>query len=126
MLLDSHVVLWLVGSPDRLGLTTLSRLESGDAVHVSAASIWELTIKSMLGKLSIPDDFEQRLWTFGFEPLAVDTRHADGLRSLPEFARHDPFDRLLLSQAKVEELELLTVDRVLLDLDLPFVVDARR
>ena len=67
MLLDSHVVLWLVGRPDRLGSTTRRRIDSCGAVHVSAATIWELTIK---------------------------------------------------------ELDLLTVDRVRLDLELPFGVDA--
>jgi len=91
-------------------------------VHVSAATIGELTIKAMLGNLSIPDDFEERLWTFRFEPLPVAPRHTDGLRSFPELVRYDPFDRPLLSQATVEELDLLTGDRV--HLELPFVVDA--
>ena len=126
ILVDTHVVLWLVGGDNRVGSEALARIERASSVYVSAATMLEIAIKSMLGKLDVPDDFEQRIWTYGFAPLAIEPRHADGLRSSPDLARHDPFDRILLSQASIERLDLFTVDRVLLGLDLPFVVDASR
>ncbi|MGI8887983.1 MAG: type II toxin-antitoxin system VapC family toxin [Nocardioidaceae bacterium] len=83
-------------------------------VHFSAASVWELTIKSMLGKLELPADFGARLADYGLSALPVTTDHATGIREFPELVRHDPFDRILVSQAAQERLSLLTADTTLL------------
>lgn len=126
MLLDSHVAIWWIDGSSSLGSDTKKSIEAASIVHVSSATIWELTIKSMIGKIDLPDDFEEQLWSFGFEPLSVTPAHAAGIRSFPELVRHDPFDRVLLSQSRLENLDLVTADRVLVALELPHVIDARR
>jgi PIN domain nuclease of toxin-antitoxin system len=93
-------------------------------VFVSAATVWELTIKSMLGKLSVPADLPRHLGEQGFAPLSVTAEHAVALRDFSELARHDPFDRLLVAQEDRAGLKLLTADRVVLKLDRDFVLDA--
>jgi PIN domain nuclease of toxin-antitoxin system len=99
-------------------------ISAATCTHVSAATVWELTIKAMLGKLSIPDKFGVRLAEQGLALLNVTAEHAEGLREFPELARYDPFDRLLVSQASQAGLRLLTADRVLLGLGRDFIVDA--
>lgn len=126
LLLDTQAVLWLVDGSPKLGAAARRLVSSATFVYVSAASVWELTIKSMLGKLGLPDDFDNLLDDQGLTGLPVTAAHANALRRFPELARHDPFDRLLLAQAAVEGLRLLTADRVLLTADPSLVVDATR
>jgi PIN domain nuclease of toxin-antitoxin system len=123
MLLDSQAVLWVLTGSDRLGPGSRQLIESSTA-HVSAASVWELTIKSMLGKLDLPSGLPGVLEDEGFVLLAVGAVHAEAIREFPELARHDPFDRLLVAQAHVERMSLVTADRVLLGLNKDFLVDA--
>jgi len=124
MLLDSQVVLWLVDDSPRLGSATRRSLASASFVHVSAATVWELTIKSMLGKLTVPEDLDQRLDAQGLVVLPVTAAHASTMRLYPELVRHDPFDRLLMAQSTVEGLPLVTADRVLLAGGYHHLVDA--
>jgi PIN domain nuclease of toxin-antitoxin system len=95
-------------------------------VHVSAATVWELTIKSMLGKLSVPANFSQRLSAQGLALLSITAEHAEAIRDFPELVRHDPFDRLLVAQAAHAGLRLLTADQILLGLGRDFIIDATR
>jgi PIN domain nuclease of toxin-antitoxin system len=81
-------------------------------IFFSAASIWEIRIKQAIGKLELPDDFARVLAEQSFESLAVTTEHAHALEGLPLLHR-DPFDRLLVAQARLERLTLLTRDDVL-------------
>jgi PIN domain nuclease of toxin-antitoxin system len=107
--------------------THLSRLlEQVAAVHVSAATVWELTIKTMLGKLTVPADLSKRLPEQGLELLSVTAEHAEAIRDFPELTRHDPFGRLIVAQASRAGLRLLTADHVLLDLHRDFILDASR
>jgi PIN domain nuclease of toxin-antitoxin system len=124
ILLDSHVLLWLLSGRGRFGSRTERLLREAEAVHASAASVWELTIKSMLGKVRIPDEFESEITRQGLSILDVTASHGGGIRNYPEIARHDPFDRLLVSQAEIEGMRLVTADRVLLALRRPFILDA--
>jgi PIN domain nuclease of toxin-antitoxin system len=124
MLLDSQAVLWVLSGSDRLGPGARRLIESASAVHVSAATVWELTIKSMLGKLEVPPGLAGLLEDEGFVLLDVGAAHAEGLHEFPELIRHDPFDRLLVAQAHIERIPLLTADRVLLGLGRDLVVDA--
>lgn len=124
LLLDSQVALWLVDANPRLGVAARRRIENVDVVYVSAATIWELTIKSMLGKLDLLPDFESLLTDQGIALLPVTAQHAAAIAQFPELLRHDPFDRLLIAQAKLERLDLLTADKVLLAGGYEFVVDA--
>jgi PIN domain nuclease of toxin-antitoxin system len=109
MLVDTHALLWfLAGDRKRIDGTPRSRIEA-EATVVSAASIWEIAIKTALGKLDAPRDLPARIEQLGFELLPVVAEHAWQVRLLP---RHhsDPFDRLLIAQAQVERLAILTAD----------------
>ncbi len=126
LLLDSQALLWLLDDNPRLGARARQAITSAQGVYVSAATIWELTIKTMLGKLSIPADFSTRLTGQGLALLDVTAEHAEAIRDFPELVRHDPFDRLLVAQAARAGLRLLTADRVLLGLARDFIIDAGR
>jgi PIN domain nuclease of toxin-antitoxin system len=126
LLLDSQALLWLLDDNPRLGPQARQVISSAQGVHVSAATVWELTIKTMLGKLSVPADLSKRLSAQGLELLSITAEHAEALRDFPELTRHDPFDRLLIAQASRTGLRLLTADQVLLDLGRAFIIDASR
>jgi len=126
LLLDSQALLWLLDDNPRLGPRARQVITSAQGVHVSAATVWELTIKSMLGKLTVPADLSKRLTGQGLELLSVTAQHAEAIRDFPELTRHDPFDRLIVAQAAQTGLRLLTADRVLLDLYRDFILDASR
>ena len=114
LLLDTHVLLWAAGSPERLGAGALEAIEDpSNELHFSAASIWEVSIKSALGR----DDFSvdagallRGLRYNGYVELPVTGSHAASVALLPRLHR-DPFDRLLIAQAHTEALTLLTADR---------------
>lgn len=124
LLLDSQVVLWVLDDSARLGSRARAMITSASTVHVSAATVWELTIKAMLGKLVVPDGLPAKLVDHGFELLDVSAEDAEGIRGFPEIVRHDPFDRLLVAQAQAAGMYLLTADKVLLGLGRDFIVDA--
>ena len=124
LLLDGQVALWILDDSPRLGPRAREIITSATTVHVSAATIWELTIKAMLGKLSVPDKLADRLAEQGLALLNITAEHAEGIRDFPELTRHDPFDRLLVAQASHDGLRLLTSDRVLLALARDFILDA--
>ncbi len=112
-LLDTHVLLWALVDPDKVPRPMLRLIEeTGNRVWFSAASIWEIAIKHSLGR----DDFpiEPRvIWKAaretGLEELAVTGEHAVGVDALPWLHR-DPFDRLLVAQARTARMKLLTLD----------------
>ncbi|MDE0675579.1 MAG: type II toxin-antitoxin system VapC family toxin [Acidimicrobiia bacterium] len=110
LLLDTHVVLWWLSDDQRLD-EGARRLIANPANHaaVSAASVWEMAIKSSIGKLSAPDGVEKAILACGFAPLAITIEHAARVGELPLHHR-DPFDRMLIAQAQLEGLELLTAD----------------
>lgn len=124
VLLDTHVALWLVADPDRLG-EQATVLLAAQPVWVSAVSLWELAIKQQLGKLSATTDLASTLRDSGVGELAMNWQHTAGYGDV-ELARHDPFDRLLVAQARSEGLTFVTADRAILAANLPFVADARR
>ncbi|TDE13065.1 type II toxin-antitoxin system VapC family toxin [Jiangella asiatica] len=124
LLLDSQAALWVLDDSPRLGRSARKLISAATLVHVSAATVWELTIKSMLGKLQLPDGFAELLTDQGLVLLDVTAEHAEAIRDFPEIARHDPFDRLLVAQAARANLRLLTADRILLALGQEFIVDA--
>jgi len=110
VLIDTHLLLWwLSGHPS---LSQAARTMIGDpetAVFISAVSLWEIWLKQSLGKLRIPADFEQRIAQESFESLPLTGSQAREVAALPWHHR-DPFDRMLVAQARVEELTLLTAD----------------
>ena len=114
LLLDTHVWLWWQADDRRLGRAARHAMTTAAEVWFSAASAWEMSIKSSLGKLKLPRgaDIEAELDRDGFEPLAVEVAHAVAVRKLPDIHR-DPFDRMLVAQASVEGLRLVTADAAL-------------
>jgi len=112
VLLDTHLLLWALGAPARLPPAARRVIRDGD-VYVSAASIWEISIKAALGKLRAdPDEVLAALEPAGLLSLPISGEHAARVASLPPIHR-DPFDRLLVAQALVEPMRLLTDDTVL-------------
>lgn len=110
VLLDTHALLWCLASPGRLQPTTRARIEDpATVVYASAASAWEIEIKTALGKLEAPTDLDEQLRLRRFVELPVQVRHVRALRGLPPLHR-DPFDRLLVAQAMVEDLVVVTND----------------
>jgi PIN domain nuclease of toxin-antitoxin system len=112
LLLDTHLLLWALSSPEKLSKRSRQRIESSD-VFVSAASIWEISIKSALGKLAAdPSEILAGVEPAGFNHLSIAGDHAAKVADLPPIHK-DPFDRLLVAQARFEPMILLTDDEVL-------------
>lgn len=111
LLLDTHPFVWSLLEPDRLPARLRATLiDPAHIVHVSAVSVWEVAIKSGLGKLSFPlDRLAAIIDDAGFSELPVIFAHALEVRHLPLLHR-DPFDRLLIAQARHERLTLVTRD----------------
>jgi len=112
LLLDTHVVLWAMLADPALPERFRAPLAApGAELYISAASVWEVSIKRAIGKLPVPADVFDRAVEAGCIPLPVTWAHARAVEALP-FHHHDPFDRLLIAQARVEGLVLATADRV--------------
>jgi PIN domain nuclease of toxin-antitoxin system len=111
LLLDTHVLLWSVGADPKLKPALRDAIEAAEEVFVSAVSIWEIAIKSALGKLVVAGDIESRALDAGCQPLPVTWAHGRDAGRLP-LHHHDPFDRLLIAQARVEGLTLVSADRL--------------
>lgn len=110
LLLDTHVLIsWDEGR--RIAAESRRAIEQADAVYVSAASAWEVAIKTALGRLRPTRTVEQATAESGFLELPITFRHAERVTVLPPHHR-DPFDRILVAQAAVEELTLVTRDPV--------------
>jgi PIN domain nuclease of toxin-antitoxin system len=110
LLLDTHVLIWW---DEGRGLSSTGRraIETADSVYVSAASAWEVAIKIGLGRLRPSRTVEAAAEESGFLELPITFRHAQRVTGLPAHHR-DPFDRLLVAQAEVEGLTLVTRDPV--------------
>ena len=113
LLLDTHVLLWWLTDDEALGAQTKALIADGrNEVLVSAATVWELSIKRAKGLLDAPDDMEAVIADEGFSALPISLRHAQQAGILPDLHR-DPFDRMLVAQTKTEGLELLTADAMI-------------
>ncbi len=110
LLLDSHTLYWVITHPQKLAADARASIEDGaNEVFASAASIWELRIKSAKGKLKLSKKFSQAVIDTGIQALPIRFEHADQIESLPSI-HGDPFDRILVAQAMVENLILVTRD----------------
>ncbi len=115
LLLDTHALLWFASGDRRLGRGARQALAASDAIPLlSAAVIWELAIKSSLGRLTLPvpvDDYVHEKEEEGYRLLPITGAHAARVARLP-FHHRDPFDRLLVSQALAERISVVTRDDV--------------
>lgn len=116
ILLDSHVVLWWLEDNKSLGTKTRELITGADEAFVSAVTPWELGIKRSLGKLSMPDGLNEVIEADGFTSLPITASHAELAPVLPPIHR-DPFDRMLIAQAQLETLVLVTADTALAKYD---------
>ncbi len=115
LLLDTHVLLWAAGEPDKLSDEALSLIEVPDnELFFSAASLWEIAIKSSLGRTDFAADarvLRRGLLDNGYSELPVVSEHAVAIIGLPAIHK-DPFDRILIAQAMIEGITLLTADAI--------------
>ncbi|HWS62798.1 MAG TPA: type II toxin-antitoxin system VapC family toxin [Steroidobacteraceae bacterium] len=112
VLLDTHLLLWALSRPSKLSAATRKKIVAAD-VFVSAASIWEVSIKSALGKLAAnPSEVLAGIEPAGFSLLPITGEHTAKVAELPMLHK-DPFDRMLVAQALVEPMLLLTNDETL-------------
>ena len=113
-LLDTHVFLWLITGDGRLSKSARQAyLDPETGVYLSAASFWEIGIKTSLGKLTLKEDwlqgFEEQMKINTIQWLPIESRHCEQVSRLP-FHHRDPFDRMLIAQALVEDLTLVSSD----------------
>jgi PIN domain nuclease of toxin-antitoxin system len=115
VLLDTHLLLWAAGQPDRLPAAVRELIGSSDnEPYFSAASIWEVVIKSGLGREDFKLDsrvLRRGLLDNGYAELVIGSEHLLAIDNLPALHR-DPFDRVLIAQAQVEGITLLTADQM--------------
>jgi len=109
LLLDTHVILWWLIDDPALSAEVKARLDSDPDVYVSAASIWEIAIKQSIGKLAEPADLAEVVRASDFRELPITAEHAIVAGRLPLLHR-DPFDRMLVAQARCEDLTLARRD----------------
>jgi PIN domain nuclease of toxin-antitoxin system len=113
LLLDTHILLWWLEANSSLSKQAIGLIrDPQNTIFVSAVSLWEIWIKQSLGKLRLPAKFVERLAAESFESLPLTATQTHRVSQLP-WRHRDPFDRMLVAQAQVEKLVLLTVDEVL-------------
>ena len=113
LILETHIILWWLDNNDTLPERYFKAIsDSNNICFISSATIWEISIKSGLGKLEIPDNLTDILQKEGFSELPVSWNHAAMVRQLPLYHK-DPFDRLIIAQTIVEDFTLLTVDKII-------------
>jgi PIN domain nuclease of toxin-antitoxin system len=123
LLLDTHVVLWQLSGGQRIGVRANERIASAAELTFSVVSFAEIGVKAALGKLAVPDDLHMHVLGIGLRVLGLSPDHGLGVASLPLHHR-DPFDRLLVAQARHEGLTLVTADARLHAYDVA-VIDPR-
>jgi len=112
LLLDTHVFLWWKENNPRLETSAREAISNAEVVFISAASAWEIAIKSALGRVRLPASFAEGVTESGFVELPVGFSHAAAVQLLP-MHHTDPFDRMLVAQSTVEGLVIVTHDRAM-------------
>jgi PIN domain nuclease of toxin-antitoxin system len=111
LLLDTNVLLWTLASPDRLSAAAVRAIEDVESrVYVSVVSPWEISIKASRGNLPTLDGLGSKLDEMHFDLLPIALPHVKAIESLPPH-HGDPFDRMLIAQAQIEGLTIVTSDR---------------
>jgi len=121
LLMDTHVLLWWLD--DNPTLTKKARdliSDEKNVIYISAAVVWEIRIKQAIGKLKLPRNFRKVLEEQPFEMLDITVDHAHATGDLPSYHR-DPFDRMLIAQAKTEGFTILTRDSYIKKYKIPYI-----
>jgi PIN domain nuclease of toxin-antitoxin system len=119
VLLDTHTLLWWLDDNPRLGGPSRAVIrDRQNVVVVSAATAWEIAIKRARGRLDAPDDLPGAIAAHGFTPLSITVEHGLDAGALPPYHR-DPFDRMLVAQARIEGLTIVTADPRIARYDVP-------
>ena len=117
ILLDTHVLIWTLENNKKLSERARNCICDGsNMVFVSAASVWEISIKKAMGKLEFPDTLNEEIKRHRFTPLDMNFEHAQLAGELPDIHK-DPFDRMLIAQAITEKLILVTRDHLITKYD---------
>lgn len=124
-LLDTHAFLWFVSDDDKLSSNAKLIIQDGNnEIYFSAASAWEMSIKAKLGRLKFETNLEsfiiEQLTANSFSPLAITISHSLYTEKLPQIHK-DPFDRMIISQSKVENMILMTGDKQIRKYDVSIV-----
>lgn len=122
LLLDTHILLWAMLDDPRLVPAIRGKVGTADAIFVSAVSVWEVAIKVGLGKLDVPENLFDRALAAGAQPLSILWSHAKAVQGLP-LHHADPFDRLLIAQAREEGLTLVSMDGKFKDYEVDLISD---
>lgn len=121
LLLDTHALIWALEDSPRLSASARTMIEDGsNIVMTSAVSAWEISIKRSLGRLDAPDDLGAAIDAVGFSRRLITFADVDRLASLPDHHR-DPFDRMLVAQAIVERLTIVTRDDMIRQYGVPTI-----
>lgn len=112
-LLDTPILLWWLADDAKLDKKTKDLIARPTTrIFVSTVSVWEIVIKKSLNKLAAPDNLKEMLYENDFEILSITADHALYLEHLPAI-HHDPFDRLLIAQSVLEDLTIITADKII-------------
>jgi PIN domain nuclease of toxin-antitoxin system len=120
LLLDTHILLWWLADEPPVTERLVEYVTSAEVIMVSAASVWEIGIKKAKGMLEAPDDIDKAIEFNGFRPLPISVPHSMLAAHLPN-VHNDPFDRMLIAQAALEGLTLVTRDRALVEYGVPIL-----
>ena len=121
LLLDTHVLLWWLDEPTLLSAAARAAIQDpANSVAVSAAVVWEIAIKRGLGKLIAPPDLKAAIADCGFQLLPITAEHALRTEGL-EWHHRDPFDRMLVAQALIENGVVVSRDPVLIQYGVPLI-----
>lgn len=119
-LLDTHVFLWWMENK-RLSSKLMDLLNDPEnEVYLSVVNVWEIVIKNAKGKLKSPKEIKEGIQSSGFLVLSVEVSHALEVAKLPDY-HNDPFDRILIAQAKAEDLILITADKKIWQYNIPLI-----
>lgn len=114
-LLDTHIVLWWMTDPKQIAPKASKIIaDKENDILVSTVSLWEMAIKKSIGRLTLPRNIIEVLHVEGFQILSIGSEEALGISDLPPI-HHDPFDRMLVMQAKLHDLILITRDKSVMD-----------
>lgn len=121
LLLDTHTLIWVFSNDPKLSAKARAAIiDPNNTVFVSAVTAWEIAIKKAIGKLKAPGNYEEGLKRYRFTPLDITATHALAVEHLPTH-HNDPFDRLLIAQAQLEKLTLVTRDQRFKAYDVPII-----